>query len=288
MLVSLCSWIDRSCTHGSCREPSRTGAKLVRSNVRSGIRLALWLTFNPLHLLRYALRLDYAQYCDRYTSSKRVCNLCGLYGPQTPPTKSVVASAPSPAPKLTSGPGNPLDISPRRPEEYGLVYIDDRRSRLRKLPKGRKDIGESIAEAALRETFEETGYKCSNFLPLPAPTLAPAPGTKPKIRSILNTEAVAIRLWPDSRSRKAEKVKVQKFVHWYVAEVDVDEKGVPVPRVEATQLPYEQYDVCEMSLEQACREEDGLSLPEDRRMITSVLELLTKRYHILTSEANLM
>jgi hypothetical protein len=164
------------------------------------------------------------------------------------------------------------------------VYINNRRSKLRLLPKGRKDIGESIVEAALRETFEETGYRCSSFLPLPAPTLAPAPGTKPA----WNTEAVAIRLCPDSHSRKAEKVKAQKFIHWYVAEVDVDEKGVPMQRVEGTQLPYEQYDVCEMSLEQACREEDGLSLPEDRAVIASVLDLLTKRYHILTLEASSM
>jgi 8-oxo-dGTP pyrophosphatase MutT (NUDIX family) len=244
--------------------------------------------FQPLHLVCFDLRLDYAQHCERYISSKRVRNLCGLYTPQTPPAKLVVSPAPSPAPKLTSRSGDPLDISPRLPEEYALVYINNRRSKLRNLPKGRKDINESIAEAALRETFEETGYKCSNFLPLPAPTLAPAPGTKPMNRPIWNTEAVAIRLWPDSHSRKAERVKVQKFVHWYVAEVDVDEKGVPVPRVEGTQLPYEQYDVCEMSLEQACREEDGLSLSEDRLMIAFVLDLLTKRYHILTSEANSM
>lgn len=259
----------------------------ARSNLRGGLRFALCLVFNPRHLVRYALRLDYAQHCDRYISSKRVCNLCGLYGPQTPPTKLVVVPAPPPAPKLTSGSGDPLDTSPRRPEEYNLVYINNRRSKLRMLPKGRKDIGESIAEAALRETFEETGYKCSNFLPLPAPTLAPALGTNSGIKPIWNTEAVAIRLWPDSHSRKAEKVKAQKFIHWYVAEVDVDEKGVPVPRVEGTQLPYEQYDVCEMSLEQACREEDGLSLPEDRLMIASVLDLLVKRYQILT-ETNSM
>ena len=180
-----------------------------------------------------------------------------------------------------------MDSSPRRPEEYNLVYVYNRRNKLCNLPKGRKDIGESIAEAALRETFEETGYRCSNFLPLPAPTLAPASGPS-KVKPVWNTEAVAIRLWPDSHSRKAERVKVQKFIHWYVAEVDVDEKGVPVERVEGTQLPYEQYDVCEMSLEQACREEDGLSLPEDRQVIASVLDLLMKRYHILTQEANPM
>ena len=181
-----------------------------------------------------------------------------------------------------------MDSSPRRPEEYNLVYIYNRRNKLCTLPKGRKDIGESIAEAALRETFEETGYRCSNFLPLPVPTLAPSPGPKAQVKPVWNTEAVAIRLWPDSHSRKAEKVKVQKFIHWYVAEVDVDEQQVPVQRVEGTQLPYEQYDVCEMSLEQACREEDGLSLPEDRRMIAFVLDLLMKRYQILTLEANSM
>jgi hypothetical protein len=45
----------------------------------------------PLHLVRYALRLDHAQHCDRCISVKRVCNLRRLYGPQTPPTKLVVS-----------------------------------------------------------------------------------------------------------------------------------------------------------------------------------------------------
>src|ERR1700733_15655642 len=43
------------------------------------------------------------------------------------------------------------------------------------LPKGRKDMGESIEAAAIRETFEETGYPCE-FLPVRMPTRAPAPG----------------------------------------------------------------------------------------------------------------
>jgi len=42
------------------------------------------------------------------------------------------------------------------------------------LPKGRKDIGESIEECALREGYEESGYKCS-LLPLDIPTHAPSP-----------------------------------------------------------------------------------------------------------------
>ncbi|KAK1230316.1 hypothetical protein PQX77_006594 [Marasmius sp. AFHP31] len=39
------------------------------------------------------------------------------------------------------------------------------------LPKGRKNIGESLYDAALRETLEETGYK-AKLLPLPVATLS--------------------------------------------------------------------------------------------------------------------
>lgn len=41
------------------------------------------------------------------------------------------------------------------------------------LPKGRKDRGETIEEAALRETYEETGFKC-RLWPQRMPTRAPA------------------------------------------------------------------------------------------------------------------
>jgi len=42
------------------------------------------------------------------------------------------------------------------------------------LPKGRKDIGETLEQAALRETYEETGHKV-HLLPLSMPTLATSP-----------------------------------------------------------------------------------------------------------------
>ncbi|KAL4948181.1 hypothetical protein BDW69DRAFT_203734 [Aspergillus filifer] len=42
------------------------------------------------------------------------------------------------------------------------------------LPKGRRNIGESRREAALREDEEETGYKCRIY-PITMPTRAPRP-----------------------------------------------------------------------------------------------------------------
>jgi 8-oxo-dGTP pyrophosphatase MutT (NUDIX family) len=45
------------------------------------------------------------------------------------------------------------------------------------LPKGRKDRGESVPVAAVRETFEETGYPCE-LLPLDLITRAPAAGAQ--------------------------------------------------------------------------------------------------------------
>ena len=45
------------------------------------------------------------------------------------------------------------------------------------LPKGRKDRGEDVRDAAVRETFEETGYRCE-LLPLDLVTRAPAAGAQ--------------------------------------------------------------------------------------------------------------
>ncbi|ESK91619.1 nudix domain-containing protein [Moniliophthora roreri MCA 2997] len=63
------------------------------------------------------------------------------------------------------------------------------------LPKGRKDAGESVEVAAVRETFEETGYP-NSILPVTLPTRAPITGTNQKdvirIAQKCNTEPIAI------------------------------------------------------------------------------------------------
>ncbi|KAG8831024.1 hypothetical protein FRC17_003874 [Serendipita sp. 399] len=161
---------------------------------------------------------------------------------------------------------------PRLPDEYAVIYIRKRRNGDKVLAKGRKDVGEAIQEAAVRETFEETGYK-TTVIELPTPSLAP--GTQ---STIMNQESIGITLKIDGISRK-DKVFVQKFVFWWVSEVDCDESGNPVQRAEGTQLEYENYDVEEMSFE-SCLAHDGLTFAEDRRMVDLARTLLLRRHEL--------
>lgn len=100
------------------------------------------------------------------------------------------------------------------------------------LPKGRKDIGESIEAAAIRETFEETGYPCE-LIPVCMPTRAPAPGTNVMdVVRVMNdaTEPVAVTL----RNLDREGCK---FIWWFIARV----KCHGAEKVEGTQTESEDY-----------------------------------------------
>lgn len=99
-----------------------------------------------------------------------------------------------------------------------------------------------------------------------------------------NLEPIGVTLKIDGMSKKDEGVLVQKFIYWFVAEVDVDNNGLPVSRVEGTQLEYEQYDVCEMPLEQAISK-DGLDFKADRHMVDLTIKLLSKRLEIFQTKA---
>ncbi|KAF9262010.1 hypothetical protein L218DRAFT_960618 [Marasmius fiardii PR-910] len=52
-----------------------------------------------------------------------------------------------------------------QPATNRLVLIQDTSTKLWILPRGRKDVGESLEQTALREGFEETGYEVE-FLPM--------------------------------------------------------------------------------------------------------------------------
>jgi len=165
--------------------------------------------------------------------------------------------------------------TPRLPEDYNLIYIK-KRSGEKVLAKGRKDVHEAIPDAAARESYEETGYR-NTIIELPTRSLAP--GTKDISH---NKEAIGVTLNPDGMSRREDKVVVQKFVFWWVSEVDLDAKGQPMLRVEGTQLPYENYEVEEMSLADSLTA-GGISNAEHRKMIELAKNLLLKRYEMATT-----
>ncbi|TCD71179.1 hypothetical protein EIP91_012128 [Steccherinum ochraceum] len=90
-------------------------------------------------------------------------------------------------------------------------------------PKGRKDVGEDFREAALREAYEESGYRVS-LMPLFTPSKAPNPA-KP-VEDIwkqgLNTEPIYMSnyYWaPDAYNKQIPHIYLTL---WYVAELAQD------------------------------------------------------------------
>jgi 8-oxo-dGTP pyrophosphatase MutT (NUDIX family) len=93
-------------------------------------------------------------------------------------------------------------------------------------------MGESIEAAAVRETFEETGYPCE-LIPVRMLTRAPALGVNMKdvVRVMDNaTEPVVVTL----RNLDTEGCK---FIWWFIGRV----KGHGTEKVEGTQTESEDY-----------------------------------------------
>lgn len=158
---------------------------------------------------------------------------------------------------------------PRLPDEYSLVFIRNRRGDS-VIAKGRKDMDEAAPHTAVRETYEETGYK-STIIALPNPSLTP--GAR---EAVMNKEAIAVTLKVDRMSRP-DKKSAQKFVFWYVSEVDTDESGEAVQRVQGTQLDHEDYEVLDAPLDEC-----GLTWEEDRKLVELTKSLLLMRYKVVT------
>ncbi|KAI0297855.1 hypothetical protein B0F90DRAFT_1608898, partial [Multifurca ochricompacta] len=68
-----------------------------------------------------------------------------------------------------------------QPSSGKVVVVNDTARNSWFLPRGRKDIGESLEQCALREAYEESGYRVE-FLPLHLPARAPAPPDRPDAR----------------------------------------------------------------------------------------------------------
>ncbi|KAF8181081.1 hypothetical protein BJ912DRAFT_1062243 [Pholiota molesta] len=76
---------------------------------------------------------------------------------------------------------------------HKIVVVYETKRKYWFFPRGRKDVGESIEAAALREAYEESGYRVQ-FLPLYNPTRQPSPPDDPNAELELNVEPLTITL----------------------------------------------------------------------------------------------
>ncbi|PPQ95772.1 hypothetical protein CVT26_015912 [Gymnopilus dilepis] len=99
-------------------------------------------------------------------------------------------------------------------------------------PRGRKDIGESLEQTALREAYEESGHR-AHFLPLLNPTRQPSAPEAPP--SELNTEPIFITIasWgPKYHDGRLRSPGGEYLTSWYVGEILEDaipETGTGMP-----------------------------------------------------------
>jgi 8-oxo-dGTP pyrophosphatase MutT (NUDIX family) len=141
------------------------------------------------------------------------------------------------------------------------------------LPKGRKDMGESIEAAAVRETFEETGYPCE-LIPVRMPTRAPPPGVDVKdvVRVVDDaTEPVAVTL------RNLEKDGC-KFTWWFTGRV----KGHRTKKVEGTQTESECYVSEFFNADEAVRK---VTYDRDRHAVEQALAVVRDNINVRGMDA---
>lgn len=100
------------------------------------------------------------------------------------------------------------------------------------LPKGRKDQFESMESAAVRETFEETGYPCELYA-VTLETRAPAPGVNLGPYKVLEARASTEPFYMTVRMMKEGSVKT---IWWYVAWV----RGNDAEKVEGVAMSNEE------------------------------------------------
>ncbi|KAH7105115.1 hypothetical protein BKA62DRAFT_436969 [Auriculariales sp. MPI-PUGE-AT-0066] len=111
------------------------------------------------------------------------------------------------------------------PSTAQVVLIWSEKHQYWLLPRGRKDVGESLQQAALREAHEESGYR-AELLPLYMPTRAPRTANEQAV-----TEAIFVSIAPfvDVKAREAGRKNVGGAVvtSWFVAQIPANAVSIP-------------------------------------------------------------
>jgi len=169
---------------------------------------------------------------------------------------------------VTSARGVLFRINPGHPLEICLIHLQRTEEWL--LPKGRKDCGESVEETALREVYEETGWKAVPF-PATMHTRATVPdveGSKLKqpdqshLASALSTEPFAITIRDNRDNRNL------KLIHWFIFTVADPE----CQQTHGTQMEGEGFD--QAIFLEASQAIDTLSFHGDRELARRALEIV--------------
>ncbi|KAI9512591.1 NUDIX hydrolase domain-like protein [Russula earlei] len=128
------------------------------------------------------------------------------------------------------------------------------------LPKGHKDRGEDVAEAAARETYEETGYPC-RLLPLDMTTVATVAGQQtPAVPSLVRRcekEPFMLTL------RRPDDAPV-KVIWWFVT------VRTGADKVDGTQTANERFESAFYGVDEALKR---TTFGTDRELIEAAVEL---------------
>jgi len=130
------------------------------------------------------------------------------------------------------------------------------------LPKGRKDVNETLEHAALRETFEETGYPCE---PLPCTMFTRAPN--PELYTGLEPHVEPECNEPFTITFRTERDGSAKVIFWYLMRVVSNS----TPRVQGTQMPNEDFESVFVDAREAVRK---LTKPEYQGVAKLAVDLV--------------
>ena len=117
------------------------------------------------------------------------------------------------------------------------------------LPKGRKNVGETLEAAAVRETTQESGFECHLFR-------HELPTKAQELRDPYHTEPIAVQ--------QRMNHGVRKIIFWYISEVDSCSQ-----QMANTQEEHEEFDVEWVRMEDA---PSKCSFVDDRKIVEKALE----------------
>ncbi|CAF0917479.1 unnamed protein product [Didymodactylos carnosus] len=135
------------------------------------------------------------------------------------------------------------------------------------LPKGRKNVNETLSVAAVRETYEETGYHCS-LMPLTMQTRATF--NSEHVQDVSRKVSDACEPFTISIRQIGAVITNQKLIFWYVAQVDEE-----MSREMNTQMINENFEARLVSFSEA---NHLLSYDDDKELVGKAFELFQNTY----------